>query len=61
MLYPHRFVGVFAGVEGSIIAVAGTTEKGKLDTKVTVMTPGGHSSIPPVHTVSMSSSPTIFI
>jgi len=61
MLYPHRFVGVFADVEGSIIAVAGTAEKGKLDTKVTVMTPGGHSSIPPVYTVNMPSSPMNFI
>ena len=38
-------------MSGSVIALAGTAEKGYLDTQVTVSTPGSHSSIPPPHTV----------
>jgi Gly-Xaa carboxypeptidase len=45
-------VGIFLDIEGSVIAIPGIAEKGKLDTKVKVMTAGGHSSIPPAHTVS---------
>jgi Gly-Xaa carboxypeptidase len=44
--------GIFLDIEGSVIAIPGIAEKGKLDTKVKVMTAGGHSSIPPAHTVS---------
>ena len=38
-------------MSGSVIALAATAEKGYLNTKVTVSTTGGHSSIPPPHTV----------
>jgi len=47
-------VGVFGAIDGSIIAVPGVTEKGYVDTRVTVSTAGGHSSVPPPHTVSSS-------
>lgn len=35
---------------GSIVAVAGTGEKGYVDIKLELQTPGGHSSVPPDHT-----------
>ena len=47
-------VGMFADVAGSIIAISGTAEKGALNTRVTVTTLGGHSSVPPSHTVRLS-------
>lgn len=37
---------------GSIIAIPGIAEKGYVDTRVKVSTSGGHSSVPPAHTVS---------
>ncbi|KAI0296515.1 carboxypeptidase S [Multifurca ochricompacta] len=42
--------GGFSEVGGSIIAVPGIAEKGYTDTRVTVSTAGGHSSVPPPHT-----------
>jgi len=42
--------GVFGDIDGSIIAIPAIAEKGYFDTKVTVSTPGGHSSAPPPHT-----------
>ncbi|KAH9962677.1 carboxypeptidase S [Russula dissimulans] len=42
--------GIFGDIGGSIIAIPGIAEKGYIDTKVTVSTPGGHSSAPPPHT-----------
>jgi Gly-Xaa carboxypeptidase len=45
-------IGLFAEIGGSVIFLVGTAEKGLLDTKLTVMTPGGHSSVPPPHTVT---------
>ena len=36
---------------GSIIASPGIAEKGHLNVRVEVTAPGGHSSIPPPHTV----------
>ena len=36
---------------GSIIAAPGIAEKGYIDVLVEVTAPGGHSSIPPAHTV----------
>jgi Gly-Xaa carboxypeptidase len=44
-------VGGFGDVGGSIIAIVGTAEKGYTDTRVKVSTAGGHSSVPPAHTV----------
>jgi Gly-Xaa carboxypeptidase len=44
-------IGVFGDIGGSIIAVVGTAEKGYTDTRVKVSTAGGHSSVPPAHTV----------
>ncbi|KAI0289559.1 carboxypeptidase S [Russula brevipes] len=41
---------VFGAIDGSIIAIPGVTEKGYVDTRVTVSTAGGHSSVPPPHT-----------
>jgi Gly-Xaa carboxypeptidase len=45
-------VGVYRDVEGTIIAIPGIAEKGLVDTRVKVSTSGGHSSVPPAHTVS---------
>lgn len=44
-------VGVFGDIGGSTIAIVGTAEKGYADTRVKVSTAGGHSSVPPAHTV----------
>lgn len=52
ILIALALVGLFSDMEGSVIAIASIAEKGKLDTRVRVSTPGGHSSIPPAHTVS---------
>ena len=46
--------GVFGDLGlGSPFALVGTTENGYLDVHVTVSTPGGHSSLPPEHTVRL--------
>src|SRR6266702_2737020 len=47
-------VGGFAEVGGSVLAVPGIAEKGYIDVMVTVSTAGGHSSVPPPHTVGSS-------
>ena len=44
--------GEFAEQYGSVFATPGIAEKGYLDVHVEVTAPGGHSSIPPKHTVS---------
>lgn len=44
--------GGFTEQYGSVFATPGITEKGYLDVKVEVTAPGGHSSVPPKHTVS---------
>lgn len=36
---------------GNIVAMAATGEKGYMDVKVSLTTPGGHSSVPPDHTL----------
>ena len=43
--------GGFGEQFGAIVAVPGVAEKGYLDVRVQVTSPGGHSSIPPAHTV----------
>ena len=50
----NHFTGGFVEQYGSVIATPGITEKGSLNVKVDVATPGGHSSVPPIHTVSQS-------
>lgn len=52
ILYLIGFAGIYGEVEGSVIAIPGIAEKGYIDVKVSVSTPGGHSSAPPAHTVS---------
>ncbi|TFK51753.1 carboxypeptidase S [Heliocybe sulcata] len=42
--------GEFSQQKGAVIAVPGIGEKGYLDVRVEVTSPGGHSSIPPAHT-----------
>ena len=54
--FAYPLIGAFAEIGGSVISLVGTAEKGYLDTKLTVMTPGGHSSVPPPHTVKFSVS-----
>lgn len=44
----------YYGQYGSVFAVLGIAEKGYYDVKVEVAAPGGHSSVPPPHTVSFS-------
>ena len=36
---------------GTAIATIGTAEKGYFDVRIEVESPGGHSSVPPKHTV----------
>ncbi len=36
---------------GQVFATPGVAEKGYLDVRVEVESPGGHSSVPPPHTV----------
>jgi Gly-Xaa carboxypeptidase len=46
-----------AGIEnklGTPFATLGVAEKGYTDVRVEVTSPGGHSSIPPPHTVSLN-------
>ena len=38
---------------GSVIATPGIAEKGYLDALLKVTAPGGHSSVPPPHTVTL--------
>ena len=45
--YPAGFTRQY----GSVVALPGIAEKGYLDVLVEVTAPGGHSSIPPAHTV----------
>ncbi|KAJ8095210.1 hypothetical protein PM082_010432 [Marasmius tenuissimus] len=42
--------GSNAPEDGTILAMPGISEKGYIDVKVEVLTPGGHSSVPPEHT-----------
>jgi len=46
----------YYGQFGSVFAILGIAEKGYYDVKVEVAAPGGHSSVPPPHTVSFSRS-----
>lgn len=36
---------------GGVIATPGVSEKGYMDVMINVASPGGHSSLPPPHTV----------
>lgn len=40
---------------GRVIATPGISEKGYLDVMINVASPGGHSSLPPHHTVGLCS------
>ncbi len=42
--------GSFSEQFGHVFAMAGVTEKGFMNVKMEVDTPGGHSSVPPSHT-----------
>ncbi|KAF5392274.1 hypothetical protein D9757_001555 [Collybiopsis confluens] len=42
--------GGFTDVYGTVFATPGVAEKGYIDVKIDVTSPGGHSSIPPTHT-----------
>ena len=50
----RSFPGGFAEQDGSVFAMPGIAEKGYFDVNVEVTAPGGHSSVPPQHTVSFS-------
>lgn len=49
-----KYAGIdgFSDVFGGIIAAPAVGEKGRVDVRVEVNAPGGHSSVPPAHTVS---------
>ena len=51
---PFFHVGGFATQYDGVFAVPAIGEKGYLDVRVEVSSPGGHSSIPPEHTVRYS-------
>ena len=53
-LVPLRLLraGGYSETFGATIATPAVAEKGKLDVRMQVSTPGGHSSVPPAHTVS---------
>lgn len=55
-LIPIHVAGYSIGEEGVAIATPAVAEKGKLDVRMKISTPGGHSSVPPQHTVSCSMS-----
>lgn len=44
--------GGFGAQYGSVVATPAVGEKGYLDVRMEITTPGGHSSVPPPHTVS---------
>ena len=44
--------GDYMNEYGVALATVGTAEKGYIDARVDVTAPGGHSSVPPAHTVS---------
>ena len=44
----------FAEQFGSVFATPGIAERGFLNTHVKVTAPGGHSSVPPTHTVTLA-------
>jgi acetylornithine deacetylase/succinyl-diaminopimelate desuccinylase-like protein len=60
-LTANAVIGGFVDIGGSIIALVGTAEKGHTNTRVRVETPGGHSSVPPAHTVRCDLSLIDFI
>lgn len=45
-------IGGYSQLFGTVFSTPAVAEKGKLDVKVEVATAGGHSSVPPAHTVS---------
>ena len=45
--------GVFSEQYGTVFATPGVAEKGSMNVEISVAAPGGHSSIPPDHTVSV--------
>jgi len=47
-------LGGFGEVYGTTIAIPAIAEKGYMDLLVEVSSPGGHSSVPPKHTVGPS-------
>ena len=51
---PSLTGGGVAEEYGSVFATPGIAEKGYFDVTVEVTAPGGHSSVPPRHTVSLS-------
>lgn len=48
------FIGGYSKQYDGVFAVPAIGEKGYLDVRVDVSSPGGHSSIPPAHTVRNS-------
>ena len=54
LICERSFSGEFTEQYGSVFATPGIAEKGYLDVHVEVTAPGGHSSVPPKHTVSFS-------
>lgn len=49
-----QFTAGFEDRYGSVFAIPGVAERGIFDVRLDVAAPGGHSSLPPKHTVSSS-------
>lgn len=45
-------LGGYSEKYGAFVSTPAVAEKGHLDVKIQISTPGGHSSVPPKHTVS---------
>lgn len=48
----NHMIGFLEGRADSVIATPAVAEKGHFDLRLEVSSPGGHSSVPPEHTVS---------
>ena len=53
--------GGFSDLNGMVFAMPAVVEKGYMDIRMDVLTPGGHSSKPPKHTVRIYVSSMFFI
>ena len=50
-------LALYTDMGGVIFATPSTSEKGYFDMKITLSTLGGHSSVPPSHTVRINYTP----
>ena len=53
--FVSKFIGDYMIEHGKVFATPAITEKGYLDVLIDVQSPGGHSCVPPPHTVNVNS------